>query len=107
MLVGCPGEVSPPVESQFGVHVLKLVERKAPQQKPFEAVKQEIIAAEQARLQRKRYDDAIAAVRNSKTVVTHRENVEKLVAPGIDVEALTRAAREAHKAPPPAEPAKR
>ena len=100
-----PGEISPPVESSFGVHVLKLIERKPATAKPFDAVKADIIAAERQRLQRKRLEDTIASIRNSSTVVTYRENVEKLVTPGVDLNELTEKAR---RAPPkPAEPAKK
>ncbi|MEO8162080.1 MAG: peptidylprolyl isomerase, partial [Arenimonas sp.] len=93
-----PGEISEPVESPFGYHVLKLIKRVAPQPKPFAAVKEEILAGERARVQRKRIDDLVNAARNSNTVVTYRPNIEKLVAPGIDVDELQRKALEANKA---------
>jgi len=102
-----PGEISEPVESSFGFHVLKLVERKPAQPKPFEAVKQELIAAEREKLQRKRMEDAVFAVRNSKTVITYRDNIEKLVASGVDVDELARKAREANRAPAKAAPPKK
>ena len=93
------GEVSEPVESQFGVHVLKVIERKPPQAKPFESVKDEIIAAEKAKLQRSRVEETISGVRSSPTVVTYRDNVQKLVAAGVDMEELARKGREAHQRP--------
>ncbi len=93
------GEISEPVESPFGIHVLKLIDRKPPTQKPFDSVKAEIVAVERAKLQRKRVEDMITSVRSSGTVVTYRENVEKLVAPGIDIEELTQKARDAHRTP--------
>jgi parvulin-like peptidyl-prolyl isomerase len=102
-----PGEISEPVESTFGYHVLKLIERKPAQPKPFDSVKQEIIAAEKDKLNRKRIEDTVFAMRNSKTVVTHRENIEKLVAPGADIEELARKAREASRAPAKPAPAKK
>ena len=91
------GEISEPVESPFGYHVLKLIDRKPAETKPFEAVKQEIIAAEKATLQRKRIEDAVGEARNSKTVITYRDNIEKLVAPGADIEEMTRKARAANQ----------
>jgi len=97
-----PGEISEPVESPFGFHVLKLLERKPPKAKPFEAVKAEIIAAERNRLQRKRLDDEITGLRSSRTVITYRQNVEQLVAPGLDVNDLQRRAMEAQKGGKPA-----
>jgi peptidyl-prolyl cis-trans isomerase C len=93
------GEISEPVESPFGFHVFKMLDRKPPQQKPFEAVKADIIAAEKAMAQNKRLEEAVMLVRNSKTVVTHPDQIEKLVAPGVDVNELTRKAREAHARP--------
>lgn len=94
-----PGDISEPVESTFGYHVLKLIERKPPQTKPFELVKQEIISAEKDKLQRKRLDDVTFAARNSTTVVTYRDNIQKLVASGTDVEEITRKARDANRGP--------
>jgi len=93
------GEISQPVESPFGFHVFKMLERKPAQPKPFETVKGEIIAAEKAKAQKKRVEDTVAAVRSSTTVVTHADQIEKLVAPGVDMNELTRKAREAHARP--------
>jgi peptidyl-prolyl cis-trans isomerase C len=93
------GEISEPVESPFGFHVFKMLDRKPAQQKPFDAVKADIIAAEKAKAQKKRVEDAVAAIRSSNTVVTHADQIEKLVAPGIDMNELTRKAREAHARP--------
>ena len=95
------GEISEPVESPFGYHVFKLVDRKEPQQKPFEAVKKEIIEAERAALRRQKAEELVNAVRNSKTVTTYRDNVEKLVTAsgGLDPNELARQAREAQAKP--------
>ena len=93
-----PGEISNPVESQFGIHVLKLIERKPGTVKPYEAVRGEIIAAERETLRRKRVDEVVNQVRNSKTVITHRDSIEQLVAPGgTDVNELTEKAKAANK----------
>jgi len=101
------GEISEVVESPFGYHVFKLIERKPPQQKPFEAVKREIIEGERANLQRRKGEELVQQVRSSKTVITYRDNAAKLVAPGLDPNELSRQAREAQKtapAKPEAEP---
>jgi peptidyl-prolyl cis-trans isomerase C len=39
-----PGDVAPLVETEFGVHVIQLVERKPAQARPFEAIKAQIVA---------------------------------------------------------------
>ena len=93
------GEISEPVESPFGYHVFKLIDRKAPVQKPFEAVKKQIIDTERANLHRRKVEEVIQAVRGSSTVITYRDNVSKLVAPGTDVNELSKRALEAQKAP--------
>ncbi|MDQ3028058.1 MAG: hypothetical protein M3R58_16350, partial [Pseudomonadota bacterium] len=42
---------------------------------------------------------------NSTTVITHRENIGRLVAPGMNLDELSRRGREAHsKAAEPSEP---
>jgi parvulin-like peptidyl-prolyl isomerase len=93
-----PGEISDPVESQFGIHVLKLIERKPGAVKPYLTVRHEIIAAEREALRRKRVEDVVNQVRNSKTVITNRDSIERLVAPGdVDVNELTEKAKAANK----------
>jgi parvulin-like peptidyl-prolyl isomerase len=92
-----PGEISDPVESPFGIHVVKLIERKPGALRPYEAVRKDLIASEREALRRKRLDEVVLEVRNSKTVVTNKDNVEKLVAPGVDLKELTEKARAANK----------
>jgi len=51
----------------------------------FDDVKRDIIASERARLTKKVREDALAEVRDSKTVVVHRANAQSLVVPIDDV----------------------
>ena len=39
-----PGDLSEPVETQFGYHIIKLEERRAPATKPFDEVKAQLVA---------------------------------------------------------------
>ena len=45
-----PGEISAPVESRFGFHIIKLQDKTASRVKPFEEVRDDIIAAEKQRI---------------------------------------------------------
>ena len=87
------GEIVGPVESDFGFHVLKFVDRKPAQPIPYQTVSKRIIEAERERLRKQRTEALVAAVRNSSSVVIHRENVEKLVIP-VDPEVMRRALEE-------------
>lgn len=87
------GQVSEPVQSEFGYHIIRFIDRKPPQQLKYEDVRKKIIDAESEKLQKERVDAVVAAVRGSKTVVVHNENVEKLVVP-VDPEELKRKAAE-------------
>lgn len=89
------GEISEPVASDSGFHIFRLVERKAPEQVKFEIAREQILQAEQERLQKQRADAVIQDIRSSSTVVTNRANVEALVIP-IDTEMLKRA-QELHR----------
>lgn len=73
------GEIAGPIESEYGFHVIRLVERKPPETIPFSAVKNRLITAERQRLEGVRIDEVLQKIRSSPTVVTHRDNVEALV----------------------------
>lgn len=87
------GQVSEPVQSEFGYHIIRFIDRKPAQPLKYEDVRKKIIDAESEKLQKERVDAVVAAVRGSKTVVVHSDNVEKLVVP-IDPEELKRKAAE-------------
>lgn len=89
------GEMSAPVESEHGFHIVLLKDRKPSKPVKFEEVSGKIVAAEKARLQKERLDMEVQNIRSSSTVVTHRPNVEALVIP-LDSAAMARV-NEAHK----------
>ncbi len=84
------GEIRGPIESKYGFHVIRLVERKKPERLPFEAVKKELIAAERQKIENERVQQAVFEIRNSKSAVSHPENVEALIVP-IDAKVLDKA----------------
>lgn len=75
------GDIAGPVESEYGFHVVRLVERKEPKPIPYETVAKRIIEAERERIRKQRVEALVRDVRSSSTVVVHRDNVEKLVTP--------------------------
>jgi parvulin-like peptidyl-prolyl isomerase len=91
-------EVSQPIESEFGYHIVKFIDRKKAQPAKFEDVKRGLMQAEREKLNRQRVDALVQEIHDSKTVVIHRENVEKLLVP-IDPRELERKATEAAAAP--------
>lgn len=84
------GEISEPLESDFGFHIVKFIERKKPEPIKFESVRKRMIESEKERLQKMRTDSLVQDVRSAPSVVIHRENVEGLVL-AVDPEILKRA----------------
>lgn len=84
------GEVSDPIESDFGFHIMKFVERKKPEPIKFESVRRKMIESEKERLQKARTEALVRDVRSAPAVVIHRDNVEGLVL-AVDPELLKRA----------------
>jgi peptidyl-prolyl cis-trans isomerase C len=71
-------EVSQPIQTRHGYHIIKFIDRRASTTTPFEAVKGRIIAAERERLLRERRDQLLKEIRDSKTVIVYRANMETL-----------------------------
>lgn len=87
------GEIAGPVESEFGFHIIRFVDRKPSVPIRYEAVANRIMEAERERLKKQRTEALISEVRSSPSVVVHRENVEKLVVP-VDPAMMQRALEE-------------
>jgi peptidyl-prolyl cis-trans isomerase C len=49
-----PGEISPVVETEFGYHIIKVEERKAAEQQPYDAVKEQVMAKATQAIQQER-----------------------------------------------------
>lgn len=75
------GEIVGPVESEYGFHVLKFIDRKPAKPIPYDAVSKKIIEGERERIRKQRTEALIQEVRNSPSVVVHRDNLEKIVIP--------------------------
>ena len=68
-----PGEISEPIESHMGFHIIRFMDRKKPRQLTFDEVKKDIIAAQKEVLSKKRHEDLLQEIRGSKTVTVHRD----------------------------------
>ena len=79
------GEISEPVESQFGFHIVRFIDRKKAEPIKFDDVKHSIVAAELDRLAKKRNEELIAQIRSSPTATIYRDKVEALVTPVGDI----------------------
>jgi peptidyl-prolyl cis-trans isomerase C len=99
-----PGEVSEPVRTQFGFHVIKFLGRKEARPQSFEAVKQRLIADEKDRLFDDYKTNLFARVRGESGTHVYLENVEKLKVdiPPPDPKEIARAQAEALKREQPA-----
>lgn len=96
------GEISEPIESYLGFHIVRFVDRKKERQLAFDEVKKGIIAQEKERLAKKRSDDVINGLRSSSTVTVHVDKIEALVNPVDDLlsKAAAEIARDAEAAKP-------
>jgi parvulin-like peptidyl-prolyl isomerase len=73
-----PGDISAPFETNFGMHIVRLVKREPEKQRSFEEVKDEIIAAEKQKMLDDARTQVLLAVRNDPNNHLHLENVEAL-----------------------------
>lgn len=98
------GEVSEPVESHQGFHIVRFVDRKPAQTRKFDEVKKGIIGQEKERLAKQRTEDLVTQIRSSSTVTVHLDKLDALVTSADEVlskAAAAEAARAAAEAPKP------
>lgn len=73
-----PGEISAPVETQFGYHIVKMGEKIPPRLKPFDEVKDDLIALEKGKMIDAERTAAAEAIRNDPKNYLYIENVRGL-----------------------------
>lgn len=95
------GDLSEPVQSQFGWHVIRLEARRPAAVPPYEEVRDTLMAEQKKRFVDERREEAVTAVRKDAQTQVNRDAVDALT-PRVDVEAAKRAAGAAAGAPVPA-----
>lgn len=74
-----PGQVSEPLETRFGFHIVRMVKREPERLRTFDEVKDEIVKAEKQKLLDEARTEVLLSVRNDPNTRLHLENVEALV----------------------------
>ena len=85
------GDVSEPVLSSFGWHVIKLEARRPAVQKTFEEAREQILGELKQKYVNEQREAALAKVRSDPTIKANREAIDALVI-RVDQEAVRRAA---------------
>lgn len=80
-----PGEISEPVYTQFGYHIIKLHELKAARLRPFEEVKSEIVNGLKSKYQQEYRSSLIAKVKNDPSLKLNEAEIDKFY---VDLEAI-------------------
>jgi len=74
-----PGEISEVVKTAFGFHVIKFIERKPPRQKPFEEVKESLIAPMRAQLVNAEKARYTSKIRNDPSIRLNTVAIDRLL----------------------------
>jgi len=99
------GDISEPVESQFGWHIIRLDGRRPATTPTFEQVKDTILAEIKKAYVDEKREEAVNAIRRDPSASLNREAVEALI-PKVDVEQAKRALTATPPAPAAPAPAK-
>jgi len=94
-----PGDLSQPVQSKFGWHIIRLDEKRPAKTKPYEEAREAIITELRTNYIAQKFDDTVAAIRRDPKTDVNREAVGELT-PKLDPETIRRA-QEAASAPAP------
>jgi len=73
------GDVSEPVLSRFGWHLIRLEDRRAAGPRPFEEVKDEIVAKLRQKYIEEKRDQFLLHIRDDASVSVHEDNIRSLV----------------------------
>jgi peptidyl-prolyl cis-trans isomerase C len=95
-----PGDLSEPVQSKFGWHVIRLEGKRAASVKSYEEAREGVMAELRRRFVEEKREAAIGAIRRDPKTEVNRDAVNALT-PKVDPEMVRRAVEAAKAAPPP------
>lgn len=94
-----PGDISEPVQSQFGWHVIKLNDKRPAAVKTYEEARESIMAELRRRYVEQKREEAVVAIRRDPKTDVNRDAVVALT-PKVDPETVRRAIEAATQVPP-------
>jgi peptidyl-prolyl cis-trans isomerase C len=77
-----PGQISDVVQTRYGYHVIRLEEKQRARTKPFEEVKDEIIAQLRQEYLAARMQEHVSAIRNDKSIKINEEPLQRVIKAG-------------------------
>ena len=78
-------EISEPVESNLGFHIVRFIDRQKERVRTFDEVKKSLIGDEKERISKKNREETVTQIRSSRTVTVHLDKLDALVIPVDDV----------------------
>jgi peptidyl-prolyl cis-trans isomerase C len=77
-----PGQISEVVKTRYGYHVIRLEEKQPARTRPFEEVKDEIIAQLRQEYLTARMQEHVSAIRNDKSIKINEESLQRTIKTG-------------------------
>lgn len=76
-----PGELTGPIKTQFGYHIIRLEKRRAESKQPFEVVKAKLMEQERKKVENRAREAYLSRIRSAENIQSNEEAIESLVKP--------------------------